>query len=979
MPAPRLRSSVTVRVPATSANLGPGFDVLGLAVNVFNDVALSTVDARGVPVTSFLVTAEGEGAEWLPRDATNMCAVAVRLAFVEAGICAPRASGADCSAWDAPPVHLHLTNRIPIGAGLGSSSAAVVGGLLAGLTLARHAVAVAGAERLLNLACTVEGHADNVSAAIYGSLQIGVHTGERWFTTGVAVPAGLQCIFFIPDARQSTEGARAVLPTSVSRADAVFNLGRVALFVNAFASSCLDDLGLATQDALHQPPREALIPTLRPCVEAALAAGAKGAFLSGAGSAVMALTDGRKGDIHSQAAAERRDVGVARAMATAARTQCGAAGRVLVTQPTSLGAHVIEIDHDANAVIAGRGLLLELDDDGVLGPVVPRTRSLGAELAVAATRPSLSRVGLGGVPASAIDDALTGDAAWAASRAGIPSVRYVSTRAADDASASFTEVVFAGLAPDGGLFVPATLPSLPPVSALRTWAGLSYARVATRVLSLFVGDDVLPLRALSDLCEAAYDPKLWGAAGADVVPLVNIGGGLTIAELFHGPTAAFKDVALQFLGRLFGALMSRGAPGAPNSLTVLGATSGDTGSAAVAGLQGVPRVRVIILHPLGRVARVQALQMASVLNANVNVVSVSNAGSVVGGGGGGGASTTNFDDCQDAVKACFRDLPFARAHGLSAINSINWARVLAQTAYYVWIWLQWDAAARQRGETGGELTVVVPTGNFGNSLAAHYARAIGVPLKVHVATNANSVLHETLSTGTYAAPAAATPTLAPSMDISIASNFERYIHFAHAGTSGIGSASAVSADVRAWHAELNATRRIAGLPAPLRAAFQRDFSSSTSSDASIDETTRRVLREHGYAICPHTATGLDAALSHPELTAAASRNALVILATAHPAKFASGTPALAEADLYVTEVEGVRAARVVAVNAGAVDAAAAAFGAHANGVVRPPLTSTLKGLASKPTRVVNLQVEEGRALEDAVKELVKGLSSPLSS
>ena len=965
-----LRKSVTVRVPATSANLGSGFDVLGLAVNLFNDVTLSSIHPDGSAVTSFSITMEGEGADWLPRDATNMCAVAVRLAFVEAGICTPAVGGgADetSTVWDGPPIHLHLVNRIPIGAGLGSSSAAVVGGLLAGLTLARHAVAVTGAERLLNLACTVEGHADNVSACIYGGLQVGVHTGTRWFTTQVNVPPGLQCIFFIPDKRQSTEGARAILTPLVPREDAVFNLGRIALFVNAFASGSLDDLALATQDALHQPARCAIMPALAPCIKAALAAGAKGAFLSGAGSAIMAITAGRKGDIHSQIAAERRDVDVARAMALAAR-HIGHPGVIVFSQPTSQGAHVIALDGDASAIAAGKGLRLELDPVGcslqALG--VDSPRSSGAALGAPSSIGEIAAAVAGGV--AAVDASWL---AWIATTNGgaYTSVRYESTRAAiDTPSISFAEAVFAGLAPDGGLYVPTSFPALPPVAMMRTWATLPYASVAARVLSLFIRCDELPFPVLAALCADAYKPSSWGTAGAVVAPLVPLRDSrIAISEHFHGPTCAFKDLALQLLGRIFGELMRRGAKGAPRSLTILGATSGDTGSAAMAGLKGIPGVRTIVLHPVGGVARVQALQMTSVLDPNVHAVAV---------GPAPGASRATFDDLQSAVKAAFTDAPFAARHNLSAINSINIARVLAQTSYHVYSWLQWDAArgGASASDAGtARLVIAVPSGNFGNALSAHYARTMGAPLdRVHVATNANDVLHRVLSTGSYVAPTIVAPTLAPSMDINVASNFERYLHAAalETGESGSSSRSAAAAATRAWHAELASTRKIQTLPPAVSALFSRDFTSSASNDVEIDATIRRVIANHGYAACPHTATALHAAVTHPALIAAEKCGALVVCATAHPAKFAAATPALAEAGLYYAET-GIAPESALCLKAKAT--ADAAFGI--NGPA-PKLPQCLRGLASRPSRVVSLSPGEGQTLLETVKAFVELLPLP---
>ena len=706
---PLLRTRCTVRVPATSANLGSGFDCLGIALQLFNDLTVTVAPRFGM-------TAVGEGADSLPLDATNLVARGARLAFLAAGYTqAPGEEG-----WAGlPPVHFHLVNRIPIAAGLGSSSAAIVAGLLAGLTLTGTSMSVEHEERLLQLAATVEGHVDNLAPCIYGGCQIGVHTGERYYTSSVPLPTGLQCILFIPHQRQSTEGARAVLPPTVSRAEAVFNIGRAALFVNALASGQLSDLALATEDALHQPARAGLMPAMLPVIAAARGAGALGACLSGAGSAILALTAGRKGDPHSQSPHERRDVAVARAMVAGAAS-VGMAGRVLITQPCmGLGAHVLELDGDEGAVVTGRGLLQEEGGGGGAagsggGGGGGGGAALAAAIAVPAPTPS---------PRAPLATALAEDAAWvAAARAAGPAaaspaspILYSSTRAAGTAPPlTFAAAVFAGTAPDGGLYVPSRVPAraLSP-ALLDALAGLPYHRVAARLLSLWVGEGEVPLGDWAGLTAAAYGGGRWGGAGEGVAPLVALpgssssGGGVRVLELFHGPTAAFKDVALQLLGVLIPYLMARGGPGIPARATVLGATSGDTGAAAVAGLRGAPGVALVILHPAGRVAPVQHLQMCTVLDANVHNVAVAGA---------------DFDACQEAVKGAFADAGFVARHSLCAINSINWARVLAQSVYYVWAAAQWRAGERREGRAeAAEVRVGVGGGAAGG--AAWVARA----------------------------------------------------------------------------------------------------------------------------------------------------------------------------------------------------------------------------------------------------------------
>lgn len=558
----------------------------------------------------------------------------LKLAFVEASL-------------PLPPLHYHLVNRIPVGAGLGSSSAAIVAGLLAGLALTGHPLAVENEEKALQLAATVEGHVDNLAPCIYGGMQVGVHTGQRWYTTAVNVPTGLQCVLFIPEIRQSTEGARAILPKTIPRSDAVYNIGRVALLINAFASGNLDDLQLATQDALHQPARCKIMPWLSPCIEAALATGAKGAFLSGAGSSVMAITSGRKGDIHGQVPSERRDIEVARAMARAAHG-AGYRGRILVTQPTQIGAHVTAFDGDANAVVSGRGLGIDVLSTGELGDIK-------AQHFTGPISPSPSHSSLASTAAAAAASAGNGASTTAAPATASPprkSVTYVSTRATGAAAAktlTFAQAVFAGLAPDGGLYVPAGgTAAFPRIEGqtLESWrqAKLPYFEVAARVMGMFIGDDQIPYPDLVSLCKKSYGDGTDAGKGnwstSEVAPVVAVpyistnaaaspatGGTMYLAEHFHGPTCAFKDLALQFLGNAFEYLLGKARKDTatkdkeslPTRLTILGATSGDTGSAAIAGLRGKTGVEVFILHPAGRVARVQELQVRGLGHAHAVV------------------------------------------------------------------------------------------------------------------------------------------------------------------------------------------------------------------------------------------------------------------------------------------------------------------------------------------------------------------------
>lgn len=327
-----VRTKVVVRVPATSANLGPGFDTIGMALDIWNEMSVETSD-------KFQITAEGEGAKDMPFDESNLVCLGVRAAYEAAGK-------------PVPTLKYHLKNRIPYARGLGSSSAAIVAGLIAGLVLAGHQLPAWGKEELLNLACKIEGHPDNVAPVIYGGIQLGIFAGDRWNTERVNVPPGMQCVCFIPNKIGKTSTARGVLSDKISRTEAVFNIGRVAWLINALSTNNLDQLQYGTQDALHQPQRgEKVYPQMQPLIDAALEAGACAAYLSGAGPTVMAFTSGAAGDIFTQRAKERVDTKVAAAMLAVAE-KYQVPGKVFITNPASHGAIVT----DANPPFS-KGLL----------------------------------------------------------------------------------------------------------------------------------------------------------------------------------------------------------------------------------------------------------------------------------------------------------------------------------------------------------------------------------------------------------------------------------------------------------------------------------------------------------------------------------------------------------------------------------------------------------------------------------------------
>lgn len=430
-------------------------------------------------------------------------------------------------------------------------------------------------------------------------------------------------------------------------------------------------------------------------------------------------------------------------------------------------------------------------------------------------------------------------------------MKYVSTRGQAPAS-EFADVLLTGLAPDGGLYVPETWPTLPedvttPVAVSDGRGGLTptgggpkvpvelvpgkrpYAEVATEVLWPYVEGSLTRDELAADVAGAyaTFDHP-------EVCPLVEIEAGLFVQELFHGPTFAFKDVALQLVGRLFDRELQRRGRRA----TIVVATSGDTGSAAIAACLGRPTLDVVVLHPEGRVSDVQRRQMTTVDAPNVHNVAVMG----------------NFDDCQDLVKALFAD-PARRARlGLSAMNSINWARVAAQVTYYV------TAAA-----TVGRCEVAVPTGNFGNVLAGWIARRGGAAIDgLVIGTNSNDILTRWVASGALVADEVV-PTLSPSMDIAVSSNHERLL-FELLGRDGTAVAELLSR-----------FRALGSVEAPIDPVF----SAAAVDDAATVATIRRVYEESGYVADPHTAVGIAAAVEarrHHDLP-------LVCLATAHPAKF----------------------------------------------------------------------------------------------
>jgi threonine synthase len=406
-------------------------------------------------------------------------------------------------------------------------------------------------------------------------------------------------------------------------------------------------------------------------------------------------------------------------------------------------------------------------------------------------------------------------------------MRYLSTRGLTEPH-TFSEAVEVGLAPDGGLFLPEALPEIG--GCLTKWEGLDYPQLAAEFLAWFAPE--IPPAEWQAMTRRAYA----GFTHPDIAPLVPLGARTFVLELFHGPTLAFKDFALQLLGLLYERqVLRRGRP-----LAVLGATSGDTGSAAIHGCLGHKGITIFILYPQGRIAPLQERQMACTGAPNVFAIPVPG----------------TFDDAQRLVKEAFADTEFARAVNLSAVNSINIARILAQCVYYLWGWLRLPAAARRTVE------FVVPTGNFGNVLAGWLAGRMGLPgVRFRVATNQNDILYRFFTTGIYE-QTNVHPSHAPSMDIQAASNFERYLYY----LTGKNPER-----VRALMETMKQTGR-----ADLRLLLTGDIRATRMDDAGIEETIARLWRDYRYTVDPHTACGF---------AEMADNRASVILATASPAKF----------------------------------------------------------------------------------------------
>ena len=417
-------------------------------------------------------------------------------------------------------------------------------------------------------------------------------------------------------------------------------------------------------------------------------------------------------------------------------------------------------------------------------------------------------------------------------------MRYISTRG-EAPALNFTETALAGLATDGGLYLPESYPQLH-ASTIAGLAGRTYAQAAETIISPFVGD-AIPRENLSAMIADAYRTFRHPA----VTPLAQLSDNLFLLELFHGPTLAFKDVAMQLLGRLMNyALKARG-----KRATVVGATSGDTGAAAIEAFRGLDQVDVFIMYPHGRVSDVQRRQMTTVADSNIHAIALEG----------------TFDDAQAILKGLFRDVRFRDDVGLTGVNSINWARVVAQIVYYF-------TSAVALGAPHRPVSFTVPTGNFGDILAGYVAKKMGLPIeRLVIATNENDILARTLSTGRYEVRGVKA-TQSPSMDIQVSSNFERLLFDAY-GRDG--------AAIRNLMARLDQAKAFDIEAGPL-AAIRADFDAASVSEQETAAEIARVYKASEYILDPHSAVGVAAGF---RALAKHAHTPMIVAGTAHPAKF----------------------------------------------------------------------------------------------
>ncbi|USB34077.1 threonine synthase [Paenibacillus sp. YPG26] len=418
-------------------------------------------------------------------------------------------------------------------------------------------------------------------------------------------------------------------------------------------------------------------------------------------------------------------------------------------------------------------------------------------------------------------------------------MQYVSTRG-QVAPKGFIDTVLMGLADDGGLMIPAEIPVISP-STLESWKSLSYEELFQQIFSYYINDEI-PSEDLKAMVKRSYA----SFRTPEVTPVKKINDSLYILELFHGPTFAFKDVALQFMGEFYSYVSKK----QNEIIHILGATSGDTGAAAIQGVRGKEGIKICILHPHQKVSKIQELQMTTVNDENVLNLSVKG----------------NFDDCQKVIKDLFADLDFKAKHHLRAINSINFVRILAQTVYYFYAYFRLDEEA----QASKKVNISVPSGNFGNIFSGFLAKKMGLPIhKLIIATNENNILERFVRTGEYR-PGDFKSTHSPSMDIQVASNFERYLYYL---------LDEKVEKVSEYMKQLQTEGKIVVSP-ELLARVQADFAAYGASNEECLQYIGEYNQKYDYLLDPHTACGIAAYQECSE-----ADEVTITFATAHPAKF----------------------------------------------------------------------------------------------
>ncbi|MEZ5690210.1 MAG: threonine synthase [Rickettsiales bacterium] len=416
-------------------------------------------------------------------------------------------------------------------------------------------------------------------------------------------------------------------------------------------------------------------------------------------------------------------------------------------------------------------------------------------------------------------------------------MRYISTRG-DARELSFEDAVLAGLASDGGLYVPKEVPTLS-MAEITEMGNLSYSELAYNIISRFTGNEI-DSDDLKNIINESYKSFRHKA----VAPLKQLDSNTYLLELFHGETLAFKDFALQFLGRLLDYILKKRG----QKIVIVGATSGDTGSAAIAGCRGRDNMDIFIMHPHNRVSEVQRRQMTSVMDSNVHNIALKG----------------TFDDCQDIVKALFADESFRNRYNITAVNSINWARILAQVVYYFY-------SATRLGTPAKEVSFCVPTGNFGDIYAGYIAKKMGLPIeRLIIATNRNDILSRTLKSGEYKIEGVE-PSLSPSMDIQISSNFERLLFdlYNHNGS-----------EIKTMMENFRSVKKLTLSDSALL-RLRKEFMAESADDSETIATIKECFEDTGELLDPHSAVGLCVAKKiKNSLT-----SPVIVLATAHPAKF----------------------------------------------------------------------------------------------